>query len=120
MNQFKESLQSFKGLSFYNYDLDAIDFESLLLTKIIKHHMKLSDEKSYGLKISEFKSFLSSTSSYKSIAEKFISSYHLEIVENINIYIENLFNDHFNHLKENDFQDEDLRFTSGVLLISPE
>ncbi len=116
MKNFKSELASFKDLEYLNYSFDEIDFEALFLTKYLKFQLKI-DSKSYGISVEEFKKFISNPDLINDEARKnFITSYKLDIVDEIELYLEEVLKDHFTHLFKENVDDSELKFTSGVLI----
>ncbi len=116
MKTFKKELSSFKDLDYLNYSFDEIDFETLFLTKYVKLQLKI-DNTSYGISSHDFKNFIKNSEFINLEArQNFISTYGLDIVDKIELYLEEILQDHFSHLFKEEIKDSELKFTSGVLI----
>lgn len=132
--RFYQSFQELKGQDkiqdhfYYNYQVEEIDFESLLLSSlgnfVLGHYEKGQKTQKMGLSIQEFKSFMDTLDftcekPHQDLWE-FIKRFGLDEVRGVEAYFINIMKDHLEGYDCLNMKEGDFKHIGGVIILSPE
>lgn len=127
LNELKETGQ-LNDNYYLNYNVDQIDLESLLISSMAKIFLDVSsDQLKLGLTLIEFKEFINKTidgdkklrsdKEFQDNLQKFINSYGLNEIDNVDLYLINILKLSLEDVDYENLSDEEYQHIGGPIIL---